>query len=316
MTAHAEIAPSVVRVRDALDGRRGARPPRGELWVAPEVLAGAGLAGSVEGAAALAQRLGADLSFVSSTGPLGVGDEPAAMRAAVAAVHTGGLACGAVVDGAWQRLTQRAGLEPALRLATGAALAPRLAALARETEREVEGWSLAGADLVVLADDVAYAGGPLFSPALFERLLVPQYRRLLAGPPPLDGERRRPTLGFHSDGDMRRLLPALVRAGFSCFSLEPEATAAGEVWRRFGRRVTLLTGIPAAWLTSAVDWRDVTSALADLACGGSLILASTCGLFEPRSLENLTTIYRLADGAAAPALSVAPCGRRPALGAL
>lgn len=257
--------------------------------------------------AALAEHLGADLSFLSCAGPLGLGDEPATMRAAADAVHARGLACGALVDGPWQRLTQRDGLESALRTTADAGIKARLAGLAEETAREVDGWTLAGADLIVLADDVAYAGGPLFSPTLFERLLVPHYRRLL-------DRRRRPPVGFHADGDVSRLLPALVQAGFTCFSLEPEATGPDGVWRRFGRRMTLLTGIPAAWLGASVDWSEVASVLADLACGGSLILASACGLFEPGAIENLKTIYRLADGTATAAPSASASSHRPAMG--
>lgn len=295
-------------MRDALHGRRTARPPRGELWVAPEVLAGEHSSGSPAGVADLARRLGADLSFVSCTGPLGLGDEPATLRDAVAAVHAAGLACGAVVDGPWQRLMQHTGLDPALRLTADAGFEPRLVDLSHESAREVDGWTAAGVELIVLADDVAHAAGPLFSPALFERSLVPHYRRLL------DRARQTP-MAFHADGDLRRLLPALVQAGFTSFSLEPEATAPDEVWRRYGRNVTLLTGIPAAWLTAAVDWPRVAAALPGLTCDGSLILASTCGLFEPQGVANLKTIYRLAD-AAAPACQAAARGPRAAMGAL
>ena len=317
MPGRADGGSAAAMVPDALGGRAVARVPRGELWIAPDVLAGAGLPRSPQGLVELARRLGTDLSFLSCTGPLGLGDDPAALHDAVAVVHEGGQACGAVVDGPWQRLTGHAGLESALRLTTDATLGQRLADLARETEREVDGWTLAGADLIVLADDVAHTGGPLFSPALFERELVPHYRRLLdgAGPRSPGHGRQRPLLGFHSDGDLSRLLPALVRAGFACFSLEPEATAPAEVWRRFGRRVTLLTGIPAAWLTRFVDWSQVAPALAELTRGGSLILASTCGVFERRGLENLATIYRLTDDAAASGGANAAAGRRPATGA-
>jgi uroporphyrinogen decarboxylase len=282
---------NLAEVHRVLDGHKATPPPRGELWIAPAVLASEGLPNSAQGVTALAVRLGADLSFLSCSGPQAVSDEAAALRAAVDATHARGLACGAVVNGPWQRLTEGDGLESALRrLAVDGETERRIAALARQARREVDAWDEAGADLIMLADDLAYDGGPYFAPALLDRLLLPHYRRLLLG------VRRRRPIGFHSDGDLTRLLPALIQAGFACFSLEPEATRPNAVWRRFGRHVTVLSGIPAAWLTTPVASSDVLSGLADLSRGGSLILGSACGLFEPGSVDRLKTIYRLADG--------------------
>lgn len=276
-------------MHDVLGGHRASPPPLAELWIAPAVLASEGLPNTAQGVAELAVRLGADLSFLSCSGPQAVVNEAAALPAAVGAVHAQGLACGAVVNGPWQRLTEAEGLESALRqLAADQDAGRRIAALAGQMQREVDAWDDAGADLIMLADDLAYDGGPYFSPTLFRRLLVPHYQRLLLA------ARRRLPIGFHSDGDLTRVLPALVQAGFACFSLEPEATGPIAVWRRFGHQVTLLSGIPAAWLTTPVPTSDVLSGLADLARGGSLILASACGLFEPSCVDSLKTIYRLA----------------------
>ncbi len=276
-------------MRAVLGGAKTNPPPRAELWVAPAVLASEGLPNTASGVAALAARLGSDLCFLSCSGPQAVTNDAASLRAAVEAVHAGGLACGAVVDGPWQRLTQAEGLESALRrLAADVDTEQRIAALAQPAQLELAAWDAAGADLIMLADDMAYDGGPYFSPTLFDRLLVSHYRRWLLAAP------RQAALGFHSDGDLSRLLPALVQAGFSCFSLEPEATRPSAVWQRFGRHLTLLSGIPAAWLTTPAPFSEVTSGLADLALGGSLILGSACGLFEPSSIDRLKTIYRLA----------------------
>jgi uroporphyrinogen-III decarboxylase len=252
------------------------------------VLASQGLSNTADGVATLTVRLGADLSFLSCSGPQAVADEAGALRASVDAVHARGLACGAVVNGPWQRLTEANGLETALRqLATDSDTEQQIAALATRVQLEAGAWEDAGADLIMLADDLAYNGGPYFSPTLFRRLLVPHYRRLLLAA-------RRLPIGFHSDGDLSRLLPALVSAGFACFSLEPEATSPSAVWQRFGHHVTLLSGIPAAWLTTPVAAANVQAELQDLVRGGSLILTSACGLFEPSSVDRLKTIYHLA----------------------
>ena len=279
---------SLVEVRDVLSGHRATPPPRGELWITPEVLKGEGLPNTAHGAIALALRLGADLSFLSCSGPQALTCDDGVLRAAVATVHAKRLACGAVVNGPWQRLTEAEGLAAAL-LQLGGDDAKRLIdGLARRMQREVAAWEEAGADLILVADDLAYDKGPYFSPALFATLLLPHYQRLFLP------SRRQSPMGFHSDGDITLLLPALIRAGFTCLSLEPEATSPSAVWQRFGQRVTLLTGIPAAWLTTPVASSQVLSGLADLALGGSLILASACGLFERSSVGNLKMIYQLA----------------------
>jgi hypothetical protein len=288
---------NLAKVRDVLSGHKVSPPPRAELWIAPAVLASEGLPNTAQGVATLAARLGADLSFLSCSGPQALTNDAAVLRVAVEAVHASGLACGALVNGPWQRLTEAEGLEPALRqLVADGDIEGRIAALAKQVELDFDAWDEAGVDLIMLADDLAYAGGAFFSPALFHHLLLPHYKELLLAP------RRRLPVGLHSDGDLSRMLPELVQAGFSCFSLEPEAISPNAVWQRFGHAVTLLSGIPAAWLTMPVPPSDVLCGLSDLACGGSLILASACGLWEPSSVDSLKTIYRLA-GASESALS-------------
>ncbi|MGO8685153.1 MAG: uroporphyrinogen decarboxylase family protein [Thermoleophilia bacterium] len=254
------------------------------------VLASEGLPNTPQGVIALASKVGADLTFLSCAGPQPTGYEAAALRSGVETAHAQHLACGAVVDGPWQRLTTAEGVMAALQqLVADEAIAVRLAALADAAQREIEAWVTAGADLIILADDVAYTGGPYFAPALLDRLLLPHYQRLCRAV--------QPTLpiGFHSDGDLVRLLPTLVQAGFSCFSLEPEATCPAQVWRHYGRHLTMLSGIPAAWLTLPLEPSGVRFELTQLLSGGSLILASACGLFEPSSTANLREIYRLTE---------------------
>jgi uroporphyrinogen decarboxylase len=277
-------------VSEVLRGGRVIPPPRGEVWVTASVLASQGLPNTPEGVIALATKVGADVTFLSCAGPQPTGFDAAAMRHVVETAHTQRLTCGAVVDGPWQRLTTAEGVMAALQqIVADKAISARLAALADAAEREVEAWITAGADLIILADDLAYSGGPYFAPTLLDRLLVPHYQRLCQVAQP------RLPIGFHSDGNLVRLLPALVHAGFSCFSLEPEATSPAAVWQHYGRHLTMLSGIPAAWLTTPLEPPEVLSALAELLAGGSLILASACGLFEQSSVANLREIYRLVD---------------------
>ena len=285
------------RVLSVIAGTGDVVLARGEIWVAPAVLEGQGLPNNAAGVVELAARLGADLCFLSCRGPQAVPNQAEVLREAVSLVHIRDLACGAVVDGPWQRLAERDGLIQ---------LMARLGGRLGETEQEValqatvageelRAWCEAGVDLVLLTDDIAYNRGLYFSPRLFTRLLLPHYRELLL----TAGERRVPT-GFHSDGDLTLLLPALIDAGFSFFSLEPEAMDPSEVRHRYDDRFVLIGGIRAEWLSDAggsgVGHTDLRREISSLVSTGRTILASSCGLYEPSSVAFLKRVYRAADG--------------------
>ena len=67
-----------------------------------------------------------------------------------------------------------------------------------------------GADAVLVGDDLAGPSGPLLSPDVVLDALVPRYERLAR-----EAEGGGLPAVFHSDGDIRALLPALWRSGFS-----------------------------------------------------------------------------------------------------
>ncbi len=284
------------KVLSVLAGSRVDPLARGEVWVAPAVLESQGLPNDAAGVAHLAANLGADLCFVSCGGPQAVPNQPEALREAVAAVHARDLACGIVVDGPWQRLTQSHGLFQLLeRLGRHAGqVEQEVAAQAALVHEELNAWAGAGADLVLLADDLAYSRGLYFSPVLFASLLLPHYRQFLLAATDLHVP-----LGFHSDGDLMPLLPTLVEMGFSFFSLETEAMNLADVQDQHKDRVALIAGIAAEWLSSdrlaGISVDDVSAGISRLARGGRLILGSACGLYDPDSPAALREIYRVAD---------------------
>ena len=284
------------RALSIIEGTGNGNLPRGEIWVAPAVLEGRGLPNSVAGVADLAAMLGADLCFLSCSGPQAVSMEVEAQREAVSLVHGRDLACGVVVDGPWQRLAAYHGLIKLMARVGG-----RLGETEREVSsraalvgEEVRAWCEAGADLVLLTDDIAYNRGLYFSPALFTRLLLPHYRQVLR----TACEHGVPT-GFHSDGDLAILLPTLIDAGFSFFSLEPEAMNLSEVRRLHGDGFSLISGIRAEWLSNAggisTEAINLPREVSSLRHIGRLILASSCGLYEPSSAAFLEKVYRAAD---------------------
>jgi uroporphyrinogen-III decarboxylase len=73
-----------------------------------------------------------------------------------------------------------------------------------------------GAKLIIMGDDAAHRGGPLVSPQIWQQLVLPHHRRITTGLPV-------PVI-WHSDGQMEKLLPFAVEAGFAgVHGLEPPA---------------------------------------------------------------------------------------------
>lgn len=283
------------QVLSVLTGTKVSYLPRGEIWVAPEVLKSQGLPNNVEGVSRLALNLGADCCFLSCRGPQSIPRKPGGLTEAVKLVQSRDLACGAVIDGPWQRLQNDKGLFQVLKKLTEDVDEVRrdLQNRASHVQIELKAWIEAGADFILLADDVAYSGGPYFNPSLFHDMLIPCYRQFLH-----TADRQRIFLGFHSDGNLMLLLPGLVDAGFTFFSLEPEATHLAEVWRKYrSKNIALLSGIYASWLTPDHPGAEISfpHELLEITESGGLILASSCGLYDPASVKALKNIYRAVD---------------------
>jgi uroporphyrinogen decarboxylase len=91
--------------------------------------------------------------------------------------------------------------------------------------------------VVWIADDCAYRTGPLFSPAVYERLIQPQMARLCA----MIHETGR-LVAFESEGHVRPFLPLILDAGVDILTnMEPRAGMDVVALRReFGRRVAFI----------------------------------------------------------------------------
>lgn len=275
--------------------RAKGRVPRGELFVAREVLKELGREQTREALVALCAETGADLCFLSYGGSFGKMPVRAEeMALLVEKAHSLGMLCGVAVDGPFERTAGELGFLEAIRwFGDPPRLRERLEKSAAEAAAELAAAKNAGADLLVLCDDVAYGRGPYFSPAQFAGILLPFYRRLKeeAG----DG---RP-VGFHSDGNVAPVVPRLVEAGYTFFSLEPEAVPLADLGRRLPEGVFLLSGIRARWLTGPApgereeEEKEIAREITGLSSACRLVLASACGIFDRRGLERLKRIYAL-----------------------
>ena len=215
----------------------------GVSWMPGELLEAAwgrgGLDAVAEEFAGAVTDLGLDFAFVPA-------DEPWATRA-VALLAGADVAALWATSGVLGRLADRLGWLEALRLTAaepGALAAPLSEALHAALDSARAGLA-AGADAVVVADDLAGASGPLVSPDFALDALLPCYRSIAAEL----AESDTPAI-FHSDGDIRVLLPALARAGFSAIHVGSLATEPFEATLVTAGAVgmTVLGGIEAARL--------------------------------------------------------------------
>jgi len=86
--------------------------------------------------------------------------------------------------------------------------------------QEIRRWSLQETGIWIY-DDMAYNDGPMFSPASFEKVFLPAYRRMIESYKQAGAKH----VFLHSDGDIRPILDMLVDAGID--GLNPLERRAG-----------------------------------------------------------------------------------------
>ncbi len=90
-----------------------------------------------------------------------------------------------------------------------------------------------GAEVIVMGDDAAHHGGPMISPRMWREFVLPQHRRIVESLPV-------PVI-WHSDGNLAKLLPMAVEAGFAgIHGLEPWSMSLAAVKAEYGEKLTLM----------------------------------------------------------------------------
>jgi hypothetical protein len=187
----------------------------GLTWIPADVLVaiarGSGDAGSIgpaEALATLATAAEADFAFVPAGETWSLDAVESLVAADISAVWT--------VSGVLGRVAQDIGWTQALRLTVSqpGQLAGSLAEALNEAVIDARVGLAAGADALLVADDLAGATGPLVSPDFALDALLPCYHHIAIAV----ATEGIPSV-FHSDGDVRALMPALARAGFSAVHL-------------------------------------------------------------------------------------------------
>lgn len=128
---------------------------------------------------------------------------------------------------------------------------------------------------VWIADDLAYAEGMLVNPDVLREHVFPWYRRM--------GQmcRQRDLIYiFHSDGDIRPVLPDLVQCGFDAIHpIEPKAMDIRELKRDWGDRLALVGNLDLKYTltrgTPAEVREEVRGLIRDVAPGGGFACGSS-----------------------------------------
>lgn len=227
------------------------------------------------------RSLGASFAFVSA-------DAPSAEDAITALADAGVAPMYAISGPLWPVIERRGVLEGLRATLThaadiGAELDEGLDAIVREAAHGVG----VGARAIVIAEDLAGAEGPLVAPDFAIAELLPRYDRIV---------RTARALGvpaiFHSDGDMRPLLPAIHRAGFIAVHAGGGLGLEGFerlFWAARDEGIAVIGGLLTGELGNAARAERLGSSIGVLAKAGGLFVADDGGVTTAVEIANLVT---------------------------
>lgn len=163
----------------------------------------------------------------------------------------------------------------------------REATLLREVEKKTEEARNSGFSAIAVLDDIAGNKGLLFSASDFLELVWPTYRQMAQI---IKGKGL--YAFFHSDGNIRGIIPNLIEAGFDC--LHPVDTRAGmnlfDLNEKFGRQISFMGHIDLlAWGEDRIA-QEIRRAEKDFNNGG-LIFGSSGGLSLETAEAKLDLLY-------------------------
>jgi uroporphyrinogen decarboxylase len=154
----------------------------------------------------------------------------------------------------------------------------------------------AGAEAILVGDDIAFNSGPFLPPRVMRQVVYPLYRWLIA-----EIKRHRGVPVFlHSDGQLTPILDEIVACGFEgLHSLQPSAGMdIAEVKRRYGSVLTLMGNIDLDYVmtrAAPAEVVDTVKRTMDAAApGGGFILGTCNALIDAVPCENALALYETA----------------------
>ncbi len=151
-----------------------------------------------------------------------------------------------------------------------------------------------GVDIIWWGDDFSMDAGPLVSPELFNKLLVPRYAHMVSEAKKID---KNVKVAFHSDGKIEWALDGLVEAGVDIINpLQPDVNDVQEVKKRYGDKLTVWGNVDTRHVMSHGSIEDVIEevkkVISILSPGGGHIFCSNHTIqATPRAVENTIAFY-------------------------
>lgn len=292
------------RIRAVLSGQNPDRLPVGELVFELDlvrVALGLGNDAAVPLAAeqALLERWGHDLIVVSFSHGWGAPQQPdeedALFRLGYWRQNSDCFVF-ALIDGPFSAAARAWGWEQALmRFTRGDPDLPAFMADAvLDLEETLSEIAAAGADGVIIGDDIAYRRGPYIKPEHLQRHYFP-YLALLV----LAAQERDMPAVFHSDGNLWPLWDQLVQTPLAGVQgLDPMSAMSLALAReRSGPRLCLWGNLDLGWLAQPQDEAAIRQHLYDLlspVAGTPIIFGTVGGLMPGLSLRQLDALYAAA----------------------
>ena len=288
------------RVIQTLRGETPDRLARGEFFIADEfVRAFLHLDGDVEfqHRRAVVEQLDLDIAPVAFSEGWGATTQPDEDRALEALMRwraeSDRFVC-AVIDGPFSAAVKARGFEMLMRYIHSA---PQFAREdfqrgAEETLVTAQAVRDAGADGVVLGEDLAYNRSTFFAPRQLRELYFPELHRAAR-----DIRARGLAVFFHSDGNLNAILDDLAASELDGIQgLEPEAgMRIGTVRERVGESLMLWGNLSFDFLGAPRTDTEIATAVGEIerANGGRarLILGSCGGLVEGMNIETVKRLY-------------------------
>jgi len=156
----------------------------------------------------------------------------------------------------------------------------------------IEQANAAEVDFIMVGDDVADSKGPMLSLKMFQELVLPRYKEIVAA--------SEVPLIWHSDGQIEPLLPFIIEAGFAgVHALEPDVGVdMGKVKEQYGNKLVLAGNIDVTNVLTQPDLelvrKDVKRCIKQGAPGGGYLFSSSNSLFKGMHIESILEAYRYA----------------------
>ncbi len=166
----------------------------------------------------------------------------------------------------------------------------------RVLERRTE-WCIAmyqravalGAEVLVLGDDAGGATGPLISPRMWRRTILPYHKRIV--------DALKVPVIWHSDGNVESLLPMAVEAGFTgVHGLDPIAGMdLSKIKQTFGEDLVLVGNVDVRVLCDSdlrAVRREVDRCIEQGAAGGGYMISSCNSIFDGMNPTAVAEMFR------------------------